>query len=536
MLPYVFPGGPSPDDFEIDEQHLHLAAEDLSEQLWTNQLTLLVRLVSRHAWIVGLQDRLRETTSENEHLRNRLGLAEKRIQHLNRVFHHSRDPVTGVANREFLVNSLELELEHHQRIIQYDFGFCILAIDNFEGHLDDHGRELLDKALIQMSSRLVETLRTSDRVGRINQQRFGIVLGDSPSVDDARTAATRLLDALSAPLSVEGNAIDFSYSIGLTLSGPQHESPSDVIQDANLAVAESKSQRGTDVTIFDQNFGTDGLQETAIARDMAKQLDLQTESGFYLSFQPIVNLTNRDTVGFEALCRWNHPERGEIEPNKFITIAEQTNLIADLGLWTIDEAGKTLERWEEEFADRAILPFMTINLSKEQIQSEEMATAIIDILRGYEIDPQRIIFELRETATIEHHETAVTNLGQLKSFGVRIAIDDFGVAHTSFASLYRLPVDILKIDRSLVSRLADSRDRAHKIVRHLIDLCEDMNLISIAEGVETEQEHDAITELGCDFAQGYAYDHALSSDDADRLLESTTDMDTSPIFVDDLDF
>jgi len=497
------------------------------------RLELLLRVIQNHGETAQLQSQLEQLESENEQLRNRLGLAEKRVQHLNRVFHHARDPVTGVADREFLVESLEIELEHQERVVKYEFAFCILEIDEFDEHLGELGRETLDKALVQMTSRVLDTLRTTDRIGRLNQQQFGLILGHSPTKTDVRMATTRLLDALSAPIQVKGMQLDLSYSVGVTVSGPQHDTPEHVVQDANLAVAESRTERGTEFTVYDHDYSGDGVEDTALARQMARELHAKEESGFYLKYQPIYRLPDGEIAGFEALCRWNHPDRGEIGPNKFIAIAEYTHLIQDLGLWTIEEAGRKLETWKH-YDDIHELPFLTVNLSKEQLQSEEFASRVIEILKPFDIELEHLIVELRETATIEQHDAAVTNLGQLKSFGIGIAVDDFGVAHSSFASLYRLPVDILKIDRSLISRLSDSGDPGHKIVQHLLNLCHEMGLTAIAEGVEATEEHEAIIALGCDYAQGYEYTGALPPEVADRRLLATPDeVDTDSMYVDD---
>lgn len=523
--------GDEPNRLDVDERRTFVIDDDVDEATWKRQLDVVLAMVEAHADALELEARLRGTKSENETLRNRLGLAEKRVQHLNRVFHHSRDPVTGVANREFLVESLEIELEHHRRIVQYEFALCILEIDDYDQHLETLGLETLNKALVQITSRIIDTLRATDRVGRLNDHRFGIILGDSPSTDDVRTATTRLLESLSSTLAVEGSEIDLEYSIGVAVSGPQHHSPSDLIQDANLAVADSRSSRHSDLTIYEQQYAAESVEDTAIARDMAKQLETDERDEFYLTYQPIYHLSEGSIVGFEALCRWEHPERGHIPPNKFIAIAEQSNLILDLGLWIVEKAIKRLERWGT-FEDVAQPPFITVNLSKQQIQSEELAESVIEMLKNYEIEAQQLIVELRETSAIEQHDAAVTNLGQLKSYGVRVAVDDFGVAHSSFASLYRLPVEILKIDRSLVERLKDERDRARTIVRHLVELCDDMGLMAIAEGVETDREHAGIVDLGCAYAQGYLYDKELRGDEADNRLLSTAEMDTAPIFYD----
>jgi len=525
--------GEPPEQFDADRDEVHRIESGAAGSVLEERLRILLGTVRHRGEAAALREQLRELQSVNDDLRNRLGLAEKRVQHLNRVFHHARDPVTGVADREFLVESLEIELTHQQRIVPYEFAFCVLEIDEFDHYLERLGRETLDKALVQMTSRLLDTLRTSDRVGRLNQQQFGLIYGDSPTTSDVRAATDRLLETLSSPFEVEGHQLEMSFSIGITVSGPHHETPNDIIQDANLAVAESRTERGTAHTVYDHDYSGDGVEDTALARQMARELQAEDESGFRLEYQPIYRLPEREISGFEALCRWNHPERGAIEPNTFIAIAEHTDLIRDLGLWTLEEAGRKLEEWSD-YDEIDELPFLTINLSREQLQSEEFAGEVIDVLKSFDIDLSHLIVELRETATIEHHDAAVTNLGQLKSFGIGIAVDDFGVAHSSFASLYRLPIDFLKIDRSLIAQLSDGGEPGYQIVRHLLELCEEMGLTAIAEGVETEVEHDAIVELGCLFAQGYEYTGALPSEAADRrVLRTPDEVDTDSLYIEE---
>jgi diguanylate cyclase (GGDEF)-like protein/PAS domain S-box-containing protein len=408
------------------------------------------------------------------------------------------DPLTGLPNRLLLLDRVQRALSRaRRRQTQVALLFCDL--DRFKVINDSLGHETGDALLVAMARRLERALRDQDTAARLGGDEFVIVCEDVGDEAEAVAVAQRLQEVLGEPCIVGENEVVLTSSIGIVMS-TGYASPYALLRDADAAMYRAKESGRARVALFDQE-----LAKAAIGR-------LKTENGLRraleqgelrLHYQPIVALRTGDITGFEALLRWQDPERGLVAPDQFLDVAEETGLIVPIGAWVLEEACRQLAEWQRLVPGGG--PWtVAVNLSGRQVARTGLANVVAGALRTSGIDPSRLCLELTESILIEATTSALAMLKSLKALGVGLAIDDFGTGYSSLSYLRRFPVDVVKVDRSFVDGLGvDGEDDA--IVSAVVGLTQRLGLRAVAEGVETEQQAARLRELGCDLAQGYLF-------------------------------
>jgi diguanylate cyclase (GGDEF)-like protein/PAS domain S-box-containing protein len=428
--------------------------------------------------------------------------AEKRLLH--DALH---DALTGLPNRALFMDRLRTAMARLKRRPTHLFAVLFLDLDRFKVVNDSLGHMAGDQFLVQISRLLQSTLRAEHTVARLGGDEFAILLDDLDDKDDARRVAERIFSALETPLKVSGQDIFATVSIGIAYGGTQYESSEDMLRDADTAMYHAKSMGKARFQIFDDSMHARAVGLLKLEHSLRRATE---RNEFVLHYQPIVSLKDEKTAGFEALVRWNHPERGIVGPYEFIHLAEETGLIFRIGGWTLREACHWLSRSENRLPDNLTV---NVNLSGRQFSQGDLIEEVQNVLSETGLAPGRLKLEITESVIMENPEMAVDLLKRLRALGTHLCIDDFGTGYSSLSYLLRFPADTLKIDRSFVNALGKG-GRNEDIVGAIVTLAKSLDMDLVAEGVETVEQRDILRSLGCNYGQGYLYSRPLDADRA----------------------
>jgi diguanylate cyclase (GGDEF)-like protein/PAS domain S-box-containing protein len=434
--------------------------------------------------------------------------AEYRLQH--DAFH---DSLTGLPNRALLLDRLGQAIARAKRRPDSRFGVLFLDIDGFKHVNDSLGHQTGDQLLIAISRRLEGCIREADTVARVGGDEFIGLIDDVETTDVILSLVERILESLRTPFPLDGYEVVLSASIGVALGGTTDHTAEELVRNADIAMYRAKSAGKAGFVVFDE-----AMHAIAISRlRMESDLRQATKHGqFRLHFQPIVSLRTGQVRSFEALLRWNHPDRGLICPDDFIALAEETKLILPIGLWVIRTAAGQLRKWQREFEMNPPLS-ISVNLSCRQFLQPDLVEQVQRALLDTGLDPRCLNMEITESAIMEQLGSASSALSKLKSLGIKLAMDDFGKGYSSLSYLHQFPFDTLKIDRSFIASIGHSGENS-EIVRAIISLGKGLGLDVVAEGVETQRQLFQLKELGCQFGQGFSFARPLSAEAADALL------------------
>ncbi len=408
------------------------------------------------------------------------------------------DQLTGLPSRDLFLEQLRRAFSRVERQPNYLFAVLFLDCDRFKLINDSLGHAMGDLLLIEVAQRLENSLRPGDIVARLGGDEFAILLEDLSGLQDAEYIATRLNQVLRQPFNLGGHVAYISASIGIALREAYSIQPDDMLRDADTAMYRAKAAGKSRYAVFESTMHDQAQRALRTETDLRHAIERKQ---FELFYQPIWSLKTNTITGFEALIRWNHPDRGMVSPAEFIPIAEETGLILPIGQWVIEEACQQMQIWDRKFP--GIYPFtISVNLSAKQFSQSNLVGQIQNILETTGCSPFRLKLEITETMIVENHVVAVQILTELQALGIQIQVDDFGTGYSSLSVLHNLPLNSLKIDLSFVKLLETDPDNA-EIVKVIILLAHNLGLEAIAEGVETQSQLNQLKTLGCDFGQGY---------------------------------
>jgi diguanylate cyclase (GGDEF)-like protein/PAS domain S-box-containing protein len=436
------------------------------------------------------------------------------------------DALTGLPNRLLFLDRLERLFEHQKRNTNYLFAVMFLDLDGFKMINDSLGHAVGDQLLIGVANRLENCLRASDTVSRIEQNftiarlggdEFTILLDRISEPGEAEIVAKRLMKVLTSSFNVDGKEIFTSASIGIALSNIGCDNSEDILRDADTAMYRAKSLGKARYEVFDVDMRASVIARLQLETDLRNGLNREEFRNYY---QPIVSLGSGRIVGFEALLRWQHPIRGLVQPGDFISVAEETGMIRELGWWSLREACRQTCIWNADRSSSNSSPLtISVNLSVKQLLQPSLASAIGNLLRDEGLAPSCLKLEITESAVMQDPAAAAEVLLQIKSLGVQLSIDDFGTGYSSLSYLHRFPLDTLKIDRSFTAEL-DHEGDSMEIVRTILPMAKGLRLDVIAEGVENGEQLAILSKLQCEFAQGYYFSKPLTAVDAAALLDT----------------
>jgi len=435
---------------------------------------------------------------------------EEQLQH--QAFH---DPLTGLANRAVFIDRVEHALSRSRRG-PARLAILFLDLDNFKTINDGMGHAAGDALLVAVGARLLTCLRPGDTAARLGGDEFAILLEETADDDAPRRVAERIHEALARPVTIQGREIVIGTSIGITTSTARGEGAAELLRNADAAMYVAKRTGTNRTQVFEPTMHAAAVRRLELNVDMRRATELEE---FTVHYQPVVRLDDGSVVGLEALIRWNHPTRGLVGPNEFITLAEETGLIVAIGRMVLERACRELRTWQDAVPGGAALT-VSVNVSARQLQDGSFVASVADALDAASLDPSSLILEITESVVMADADAAVDRLGELKALGVRLAIDDFGTGYSSLGYLRRLPVDTLKVDRSLIAGVDDDRD-ALSLAEMVLRLGRTFRLQTIAEGVERESQARALRGVGFELAQGYRYSRPIPPEAVVGILRGT---------------
>jgi diguanylate cyclase (GGDEF)-like protein len=427
-----------------------------------------------------------------------------------------RDALTGLPNRALFMDRLSHALTRAERG-GANLAVLFLDLDRFKILNETLGHEVGDRLLLEVGHRITSCLRPEDTVARLGGDEFALLLEDTADLSGATAMAERVSAEIQRPFIVDGRDVLISASIGIALTGVGSMQPDEVLRNADLAMYQAKAEGRARYELYQP-----GLSISTRER-LDLQSDLRTAGArqeLTLRYQPVVTLATIRAVEVEALIRWDHRRRGALLPADFIALSEETGLIVPMGQWVLREACRQARAWQTAAAGAAPV-IVSVNLAASQFERDLLPEEIAAILRETGLPPGRLQLEISEAVLMRDDPRMLERLDALKTVGVRLAIDDFGTGYASLSYLKRLPVDCLKIDRSLIKGVAhDTEDTA--IVRAVVTLAQSLGIVVTAEGVETAEQLYQLRALGCEQGQGYYFARPVA---ADRLPELLTSLD-----------
>jgi diguanylate cyclase (GGDEF)-like protein/PAS domain S-box-containing protein len=422
------------------------------------------------------------------------------------------DLLTDLPNRQLFVDRLQQALMRTRRRPERRVAVLFMDLYNFKLVNDSVGHDTGDKLLVGVAERLRSLLRPEDMLARFGGDEFTVLIEDIEDPAVAMRVAERIVEGFREHFVLNGQEFFAAASIGIAYGSASTTSPEKVLRNADAAMYRAKERGPLGYEVFDQSMYLQAVRRLKLENDIRRAF---LAGEFVVHYQPIVDLRSDEVQGVEALVRWNHPERGLLNPEEFVPVAEEIGLIVPMGEAVLEEACRLAVRWQEEHPRLSPL-LMNVNLSAKQLQRPDLITTVEGVLQRTGLDPSLLTLDITETVYVRVMEGNTAALNDLRRLGVKISIDDFGVGYSSLAYLKRLPADILKLDKSFIEGLGeDLEDTA--IVRMVIDLARTLGIEVIAEGVHSEAA-TILKEMGCSLAQGFFFAEPLPPEEVPRLL------------------
>ncbi|MBT3189954.1 MAG: EAL domain-containing protein [Anaerolineae bacterium] len=446
--------------------------------------------------------------------------AEKQLQ-----YDSLHDALTDLPNRILLLDRLQRAIRFSERDGIYQYAVLFLDLDNFKDINDTLGHDTGDQILVECASRIKSCARNVDTVSRLGGDEFVILL---EGIDDDYSPigiAQRISDELALPFKILQTEIRLTTSIGIVFGNSTYTTANALLRDSDIAMYQAKGAGRAKYEIFDPKMRQKITERIKAERELAQAIQ---NHDFKLTFQPIVSLETGHMLGLEALVRWHHPQRGIIQPDDFIPIAEETGLILEIGNWVLEEACNQLVAWDQIFPQAKQLS-ISVNISGQQITNPGFFDLIVSILQKTKLEPNRLHLEITENTIVEDVEQTLHTITKISSLGVELHLDDFGTGYSSIAYLHRFPVKALKIDKSFIARLEHQENgNGHALVRGIINLANTLNLDVIAEGIEYSEQFTFLKELNCGQGQGFYASKPVYKEDMELILAEQRKIFTPP--------
>ncbi|MEH2245502.1 putative bifunctional diguanylate cyclase/phosphodiesterase [Nostoc sp.] len=473
------------------EQMLHEAYDKLE-----------IRVAQRTAELVKANEELETENRERKR-------AESQLLHL--ALH---DALTGLPNRTEFMNRLRRALNYSKRHSDHLLAVMFIDLDRFKVINDSFGHLNGDQLLLATANRLELCIRSIDTAARLGGDEFTILLEGIQDVSDAITVAERIQQELALPFKLDGQEVFITASIGIALTSiVDYENPEDLLRDADTAMYRAKVLGRAHYELFNSDMYANALAKLQLESDLRRAIERQE---FRVYYQPIVSLTNGFILGFEALLRWQHPERGLLNPADFIPLAEESGLIFSISNWVLHEACRQMQAWRvchhSSFVEK-----ISVNLSLKQFSQPDLIEQIGQILDSTGLDGDTLMLEITESVIVENGDQGTAALLQLREMGIELSIDDFGRGYSSLGHLYNFPISMLKIDRSFVRSIGASSKNL-EIIEMILTLAHKLGVNVLAEGVETKEQLTLLRKLSCEYGQGHFFSVPLNSLAAEALI------------------
>ncbi|HVG09409.1 MAG TPA: EAL domain-containing protein [Thermoanaerobaculia bacterium] len=431
-----------------------------------------------------------------------------------KLLHDSlHDDLTGLPNRALFMDRLRQSMERSRREPERLTAVLFLDLDRFKIVNDSLGHLVGDELLIQIAGALAGALRPSDTIARVGGDEFSILLEGGRDVSDAVRVADRIHERLSAPINLGGHEVFVTASIGIAIHTPEYDRPEDLLRDADTAMYKAKAKGRARHIVFNREMHQFVMARLQLETDLRRAIE---RGQFRIHYQPFVDLATDEVVGFEALLRWHHPRRGLLQPEEFLDVAEETGLIVPIGRYVLVESCRQIRELQRKHPEMGSLK-LSVNLSNKQFFQADLFDQIREALETSGLAPACLGLEITEGVIIRNADSAASRFSSLKSMGVQLYMDDFGKGYSSLNYLHRVPMDILKIDRSFTARIEEAEGNL-AIVRAIVTLAHQLGMEVVAEGIQTAEQKAKLRNLGCEHGQGFFFSEPVPAERAEALL------------------
>jgi diguanylate cyclase (GGDEF)-like protein/PAS domain S-box-containing protein len=436
-----------------------------------------------------------------------------------RLLHDAvHDNLTGLPNRELFLDRIEAVLgfakaDPAKAETALRPTVMIIDLDRFKQVNDSIGMAVGDSILLTLARRLGRLIKPQDTLARLAGDQFGLVLLSERDTAKITAFAETIRRTLRAPIAFKEREIFLTASIGLTLGDADPQRAEEMLKDAELAMYHAKRSGGDRIDVFKPSMRARKTDRLSIESNLRRALE---RDEITILYQPIVRLEDRAVAGFEALARWNHPKLGRLSPSEFINIAEETGLIVELGVFVLERAARQLSAWQRTLRHRESL-FCSVNVSSRQLLRHDLIQDLRTVLGRAPLSRGSLKLELTESVVMENPEHAAQMLQRIRELGAGLSLDDFGTGYSSLSYLQRFPFDTIKIDQSFVR--TTTKGTRPVILRSIIALAHDLGMDVVAEGAETESDAVELSQLGCEFAQGFVFGEPMSAERARAMLQ-----------------
>ncbi|HEY9656444.1 MAG TPA: EAL domain-containing protein [Crinalium sp.] len=482
-----------------------------------NQLALKAAQYDNQQLNVQLEARVKERTHQLEIANRELYrevLERKVLQaQLLEMAHH--DALTGLPNRAFFLDRTKQALDAVKTDQTSQFAVLFLDCDRFKVVNDSLGHFMGDQLLLAIARRLRALLPVTIMLARLGGDEFTMLLPRFTDQASVVQIVKQILNAFTQPFQLDQHEVFITASIGIAIGTAEYSLPEHLLRDADMAMYREKASGSAPYQIFDPTLHQTAIQRLQLEIDLRKAIYQQE---LVVHYQPILALATGNLVGFEALVRWQHPQKGLVSPAVFIPIAEETGLITQIGHWVLKRSCQQLQQWQAEKRFSAPLT-MSVNLSARQFTQPDLVEQIDQILAETQLDPRYLKLEITESAIMRNAQATAIVLQELRKRHIQLSIDDFGTGYSSLSYLHSFPVDTLKIDQSFVQQMGENADSLG-LVPLIINIAQKMGMTVVAEGIETQMQLDHLKALNCDFGQGFFFFKPLEADKISALLAS----------------
>ncbi len=483
----------------------------------------IIRLVIEYSENNHLNKRLSQSLNSLEQKQSELAQIndELKIENQERrqvegrlAFNAMHDWLTGLPNRVLFLDRLTQAIEYCRRSDDICFSVMFLDLDQFKVINDSMGHDAGDSLLISVSKKLLKCIRNSDTLARLGGDEFVFLLENTSDEASINLVIDRIYQEFAEPLIIHDQMTFVTASIGVVRDINEYKSAEDILRDADIAMYRAKELGKSQAAYFEPDMRSKAITRLEVENDLRTALK---ENQFFLHYQPIIDVGENAPVGFEALVRWQHPTRGLVPPNQFIQVAEETGLIIQIGEWVLREACWQVVRWQKNIPNMQQL-FINVNISGKQFATNGFVDLIQKILSETKLDPHCLKLEITESVLIENIGNANTIFTYLENLGIQFEIDDFGTGYSSISYLQHLPIHTIKIDKSFVHDVAEG-SRGIELIQAMIAMADNLGMETIAEGVETQEQLDKLSDLNCSFVQGFLLAHPMDRYNATEYLK-----------------
>ena len=424
------------------------------------------------------------------------------------------DSLTNLPNRAAFLERVDRAIAQHQADLEYQFAVLFIDLDRFKIVNDSLGHQVGDELLIAVAKVLQECARNDDFVARLGGDEFTIVLHGIATINEAEAIAARINEQLAKPLSIAGHSVFTSASIGIVMTDLKYQNSTELLRDADLAMYRAKATGKARHEVFDRAMYDETKELLEIERDLHQAI---AKEQFSLVYLPIVALKTESIYGFEALLRWNHPTKGIIGPNKFLNVAQETGLIVEIGKSVLDRACSQMSVWQNKYPQARNLK-MSVNLAVQQLREPDFLATLSDAIANTNLPAECLNLEIDEAMLVDERAEVLELLQRIEAKGIGLSIDDFGTGYLSLQYLKRFPIEVLKIDRSLIQSMLGDREN-FEIIKMIVALARTLKIKIVAEGIENLKQLKVLKTLNCDLGQGYLFSEPLDAESAEMFID-----------------